>query len=88
MIILQVNFDRVSAVPTESNPPIAAGIDRVTAVLSAFERVKTIARLIQILRLCGRVQKVENSTKPIGVLNAQLGGISRPCELSESLVPE
>ena len=75
MIIGQIDIERIAIGKTENDPPIARYRNAPHALEIAFQRVKTIARQIEVRGVLGPVQVAKNvrdPARPIGTDFARL----------------
>jgi hypothetical protein len=49
MVVLEIDVDGIIAIPTEGDPPVAAGIDRERASAVAAQGVETITWQVEFL---------------------------------------
>lgn len=70
MIVLDVHVDRIVILPGPCDPVVAAGIDRIAFGLGA-QPMKAKARNIHVLGLRGSIQRKQDTSDAIMVLNGK-----------------
>lgn len=88
MIVLKINLDCITVQPPESDPPISAGVDRITTAIMTDERVKVEAGQVHVLRSRCVVEGAQNIGNALWVLDTKPAPVSGREESFRGLVSE
>ena len=88
MIVFQIDVDSIAFDPTERNPPVSAGADRIAAFIAANERMKAEPRQIHVLGPRCVVERPQNVGYPFRILHAEPASVPGREKPFERLVPE
>jgi len=88
MIVFQIDVNRLSIQPAERDPPIAARVDGVAALIAPDERVKPEAGQVHVFGARCVVECAQDVGYPRRVLHAEPASVSGGEETFQSLVSE
>ena len=88
MIVFQIYVDSIAFHPSECDPPVSAGVDRIAAFVAADERMKTEARQVHVLWPRCVIKRAKDVRDPPRILHAEPPSIARPEEPFQGLVSE
>jgi hypothetical protein len=77
VIVFEIDFNCVAFGPSECDPPVSAGFDRVAALVTAAKRMKPKARQVHVVWTEHVVQGAQNIGDTFGVLYTEQASIAR-----------
>jgi hypothetical protein len=88
VIVFKIYICGITFGPSECDPPVSAGVDRIATFVAASERVKAEARQVHVLWPRGIIQSAQNVGNPSRILHAEPASIACREETFQSLVSE
>jgi hypothetical protein len=76
VIVLQINFDGIVAIPTKGDAPISTRIDSKPASAFPLQAMKAQTWLIHGVGTAGGIEREKNAPQSSRILNTQPGSIS------------
>jgi hypothetical protein len=88
MVVLQIDVDGITFNPSERNPPVSTGVDRIAALVATGERTKAETRQVHVIWPRCVIERPQNVGKPPRILHAEPTPIARPEKPLQGLVSE
>ena len=88
MVVLQIDVDRIFAVPCKSDAPMTAGVDGKSSFATSLEPMEAQPREVHILWPDRRVEPRQDHADTIRILDTQLGPIAGFGKTAKGLAAE
>lgn len=85
VIVFQIDVGGIAFGPAECDPPVSAGVHRITALVAANEGMEAEAWQVHVLRTRCVIERAQNVGNPSRILHAEPASITCLEEAFESL---